>query len=150
MQAGYQNLKLTKGRTFAFSLTYCQGDGEPYNLAGYKALMQVRRKPARDARLVLEFSTDNGRIQIPEPAKGEIRLGILPSETHDLLEGDWYYDLVLYGSTPAAIESGGSSGIAGVDKTVIPILTGRFSVKSGVTEIPDERPEPPVTLPETF
>lgn len=160
MEAGYQNLRLTKGRSFGFAVTYCQEDGEPVNIVGYKALLQVRRQPTRDSRLVLEFSTDNGRIQIPEPMKGELRIGINPRETEDLLEGDWHYDLILYAPTPKAIEMGGSEGNIGSEKTVVPLLTGRFSVKGMIAEVPrdpvelpEPEPEPelpdvPTTLPE--
>ena len=53
-------------------------DGPPVDLTGYEARMQVRDPVTRE--LVLELSTDNGRLSIV-PADGEVNLTVAAADT---------------------------------------------------------------------
>jgi tRNA A37 threonylcarbamoyltransferase TsaD len=69
-----------QGATFNQTLFYETGEpSAPVNLAGYTAKMHIRSKPESKA-LILELSTDNGRIILNETT-GSIRLFISASDT---------------------------------------------------------------------
>jgi tRNA A37 threonylcarbamoyltransferase TsaD len=85
-----------QGATFNQTLFYETGEpSAPVNLAGFTAKMHIRSKPESKA-LILELSTDNGRIVLNE-ATGSIRLFISDSDTASLSVCDKaVYDLELY------------------------------------------------------
>lgn len=85
-----------QGATFNQTLFYETGEpSAPVNLAGYTAKMHIRSKPESKA-LILELSTDNGRIVLNE-ATGSIRLFISATDTALLSVCDKaVYDLELY------------------------------------------------------
>jgi tRNA A37 threonylcarbamoyltransferase TsaD len=85
-----------QGATFNQTLFYETGEpSAPVNLAGYTAKMQIRSKPESKA-LILELSTDNGRIILNE-STGSIRLFISATDTGLLSVCDKaVYDLELY------------------------------------------------------
>jgi len=85
-----------QGATFNQTLFYETGEpSAPVNLAGFTAKMHIRSKPESKA-LILELSTDNGRIVLNE-ATGSIRLSISASDTANLSVCDKaVYDLELY------------------------------------------------------
>jgi tRNA A37 threonylcarbamoyltransferase TsaD len=69
-----------QGATFNQTLFYETGEpSAPVNLAGYTAKMHIRSKPESKA-LILELSTDNGRIILNETT-GSIRLFISASDS---------------------------------------------------------------------
>jgi tRNA A37 threonylcarbamoyltransferase TsaD len=69
-----------QGATFNQTLFYETGEpSAPVNLAGYTAKMHIRSKPESKA-LILELSTDNGRIVLNETT-GSIRLFISASDS---------------------------------------------------------------------
>jgi hypothetical protein len=85
-----------QGATFNQTLFYETGEpSAPVNLAGFTAKMHIRSKPESKA-LILELSTDNGRIVLNE-ATGSIRLSISAQDTANLSVCDKaVYDLELY------------------------------------------------------
>ena len=85
-----------QGATFNQTLFYETGEPlAPVNLAGYTAKMHIRSKPESKA-LILELSTDNGRIILNETT-GSIRLFISASDSALLSVCDKaVYDLELY------------------------------------------------------
>jgi hypothetical protein len=69
-----------QGATFNQTLFYETGEpSAPVNLSGYTAKMHVRSKPESKA-LILELSTDNGRIILNETT-GSIRLFISAADS---------------------------------------------------------------------
>jgi len=85
-----------QGATFNQTLFYETGEpSAPVNLAGFTAKMHIRSKPESKA-LILELSTDNGRIVLNETT-GSIRLFISDEDTATLSVCDKaVYDLELY------------------------------------------------------
>lgn len=85
-----------QGATFNQTLYYETGDPlAPADLSGQTAKMHIRSKPESKA-LILELSTDNGRIILNETT-GSIRLLISASDTANLSVCDKaVYDLELY------------------------------------------------------
>jgi hypothetical protein len=84
-----------QGATFNQTLFYETGEpSTPVDLLGFTAKMHVRSKPESKA-LILELSTENGRIVLNE-ATGSIRLSISASDTASLSVCDKaVYDLEL-------------------------------------------------------
>lgn len=85
-----------QGATFNQTLFYETGEpSAPVDLSSYTAKMHIRSKPESKA-LILELSTDNGRIVLNETT-GSIRLFISDDDTAGLSVCDKaVYDLELY------------------------------------------------------
>lgn len=111
---GNHYIPLRKGETFDALLTWKDGDGNPIDLTSYSAKMQVRKNYG--ATLVLELSTDNGRIVLGG-TDGTIQLIIPSVDTTGLLVGDFMYDLVLT-----------------IGDTKQRLLEGKFNIKDRITE----------------
>lgn len=63
MPAGKHDIIIEQGATFRRVITWKDSAGNPINLSGYSAKMQVRER-LRDSDVVLECSTANGRITL--------------------------------------------------------------------------------------
>ena len=85
-----------QGATFNQTLFYETGEpSAPVDLTGYTAKMHIRSKPESKA-LILELSTDNGRIVLNDTT-GSIQLFISDEDTASLsVCNKAVYDLVLY------------------------------------------------------
>lgn len=92
MLAGLLNITIEQGATYALSFIYQDENGQPINLTGMTARMQLRRQFASDVAL-LSLTTENGRITIT-PLEGKITLSISATDTA-LLTGSGVYDLEL-------------------------------------------------------
>lgn len=114
MTAGTYHFTIEQGSTFSRVITYKDASGSLVNLAGYSALMHLRKK-VDDASTILELSTANNRIALGGSA-GTITLTISATDTANLAAVEGVYDLELI------------SG-AVVDK----LLAGTFTVKKEVT-----------------
>ena len=68
--------------------------GQPVNLTGFSAAMQIRRTPADATALVSLTSAVNGGLVI-EGTAGRVRIEIPASTTATLTPGRYVYDLVL-------------------------------------------------------
>jgi hypothetical protein len=93
MPAAQYDFAIEQGATTIRSFVWKSSDGTPVDLTGYAARMQVRRSfSATD--VLLEASTDNGRIQI-DPEAGKFTLVLSASVTAAI---DWSrgrYDIEL-------------------------------------------------------
>lgn len=61
MAAGRRKIKIEKGATFLWNLTWKDNTGTPINLTGYTARMQVRHTINSTEKL-LDMTTENGGI----------------------------------------------------------------------------------------
>lgn len=114
MAAGIYNFTCEQGATFTRVINATDDAGDPIDLTGYTARMQVRRDIDATATLI-ELTTENGRITLGGEA-GTITLNIDADDTSDIPRPG-VYDLEL--------ES--ASGI------VIRLLKGAFYLDSEVT-----------------
>lgn len=85
-------LTIFQGATFQKTLTWKVGKPpQPVDLTGCSARMQVRPQVA-SATVLLELTTDNGRILLGGPA-GTVQLQLTPAETAPLAFVAAVYDL---------------------------------------------------------
>lgn len=63
MTAAQHDILIEQGATFTLNLVWKDSDGNPINITGYTARMQVRRKHA-DTAVLLNFTTENGAITL--------------------------------------------------------------------------------------
>lgn len=92
MPAGQYNFAIEKGTTFRKTITWKDSVGNPVNLAGYSAKLQLRDKAG--GSVFLELSTTNGRISF-NPAFGQILLYIAAPDTSTINARKCVYDLEL-------------------------------------------------------
>jgi hypothetical protein len=111
---GRYNITVYKGTTFTLAPVWKIG-GYAVNLTDYSAKMQVRA--ATDASVLVELSTDNGKIVIT-PALGKLTLTLTSAQTTALTSGKYFYDL----------------NLTAPDTTVTKILEGVFLVNDSVTQ----------------
>lgn len=64
---GLYDLTINKGETLELPITYKDENGQPINLTGYTARLQVRERHD-SATILLELTTENGGITIDGPA----------------------------------------------------------------------------------
>jgi hypothetical protein len=96
--AGIYNFVIDQGATYTLQMVYQDGAGNPINLTGYTAKMQLRLKfGAPDAALTL--TTENGGITINGPT-GTINLLATDEQTLALDPLLYLYDLdIITGGT---------------------------------------------------
>ena len=87
------NMVLYQAATFVKQLRWLDSEGNPIDLTGYRALMQVRRSHKHD-KVITELSTENDRISLGE-AEGKIQLTVDAESTKKLLPAVYVYDLLL-------------------------------------------------------
>lgn len=92
MTAGIYNFTIDQGSVFTLNLKYEDPDGNPINLSGQTARMQLRRR--YDSAAVLTLTTSNGGIVITGPT-GNILITITDEQTGTLESGFFQYDLEL-------------------------------------------------------
>lgn len=114
MAAGIYNFTCEQGATFTRVINATDAAGDPIDLTGYTARMQVRRDLDASS-IIIELTTENGRISL-DGASGEITLTIDAEDT-SAIPRPGVYDLEL--------ESDGG--------TVIRLLKGTFNLDSEVT-----------------
>jgi hypothetical protein len=115
MAAGTLDLFVEQGSTFSYTLTLNDDQGNPIDLTGYTARMQLRRT-INAPDVLITLTTSNGRIAIT-PLTGVIVLTIEAAATASLSFQSAVYDL--------EIESSG--GI------VTRIIQGKVSLSPEVT-----------------
>ena len=114
MAAGVYNFICEQGATFARSLLVTDSAGDPLDLTGYTARMQIRRDIKRDTTM-LSLTTENGRITLGGEA-GTIGLYISDEDTATIPRSG-VYDLEIISS----------------DGTVTRVLKGKFELDLEVT-----------------
>ncbi len=88
------NLTIEQGSSFLRIVIYRDSDGNPVDLTGYTATMQIRRTK-ESSSVIQELSTSNGYLQLGGVI-GTISI-ILPASITDSLDFVWgRYDLELY------------------------------------------------------
>lgn len=97
MLAGLLDIEIEQGATFELVFIYQDELGNPIDLTGMTARMQLRRQ-YKSPEVLIELSNANGRI-IFDPYAGKITLRIAATDTEGLT-GSGVYDLELIdGST---------------------------------------------------
>lgn len=93
MPAAQVNLLIEQGATFVQQLSWVSGTGEPVNLSGYSARMQIRAS-VRSPDVILELTTENGGISLGG-VTGSVRLQISADQSATLPARGGVYDLEL-------------------------------------------------------
>ena len=95
MRAGILNLLVQQGSTFSRTLSW-QIDGEPVDLRGYTARMQIRtvQVNTKPAKLLDNLTSTNGGLVIDGPS-GSITISMNALSTSRLPAGSHVYDLEL-------------------------------------------------------
>jgi hypothetical protein len=96
MTAGRYDLLIEQGATFYLPFEYLDSTDQPIDLTLWTARLQARRK-AVDAEVIVEMTTENGRITLGGTA-GTIDLSMLADDTTLLQPGEYLYDLELVSS----------------------------------------------------
>jgi len=93
----YNGFEIYQGSTFDETITITQKNtGNPVNLTGYDARMQLRDK--RTGEVLIELLSTNSRISVT-PLEGKIILSISFSDTTNLKKGSYDYDLEVFDGT---------------------------------------------------
>jgi len=93
MAAGIYNFTMDQGSTWTVSLVYKDSDGNPIDLTGYTAKMQLRRK-FDSATAALTLATGGQGIVITGPT-GTIAITATDEQTEAIDAGLYVYDLDL-------------------------------------------------------
>jgi hypothetical protein len=95
MLAGILNLAVMQGSTFSRTLSW-QIDGEPVDLTGYTARMQIRtvRVNTKPQKLLYTLTSENGGLLV-DRQNGSITISIEAVNTAKLPAGSHLYDLEL-------------------------------------------------------
>lgn len=116
MTAGIYNFTMDQGSNWNLNVIYKDANGNPINLTGYTAAMQLRQNYNSDTA-VLTLSTSNGGITITGNL-GKLFLSATAAQTGGLDAGFYVYDL--------EITSGG---------VVTRIIQGQITVAGEVTRV---------------
>lgn len=118
MAAGTYNTTIDKGATFSLTVTYKDAAGDPVNLTGWTARMQIRETPS-SASTLLTSTGGSPTIAISNTnfATGVISITISAANTANIAVPVAYYDI--------EVESG-----AGLVRRV---LQGRLAISPEVT-----------------
>ncbi len=92
MAAGKLNFIIEQGTTFSHSLTWLDESESAVNLTGFTARMQVRPNITEET-VLLELTTENGRIVITNPLTGTIELLVTAADTAAITWSSGVYDL---------------------------------------------------------
>lgn len=115
MAAGNYDFVIEQGATFYQELVWKDSVGDPIDLTGYTARMQIR-KTVKSSDAILSLTTENGRITLGD-AEGTITLEVDAEDTADLTEFCGVYDLEVEAS----------------DGTVTRLIQGQIEVSREVT-----------------
>ena len=89
MSAGYQNLLIEQGTSFATTISLDDVTGATYNLYNYTASSEIR-KSYYSANTSGVFT-----VQIPDPTTGAIVVSMTASNTANIFPGRYVYDVKL-------------------------------------------------------
>jgi len=119
--SAYLNLLITKGITFNPVFTWTDSSGNPVDLTGYKARMQIRPEKD-DPTILVSLSTEDTPPEIVLGGTGGTIAVTLSAETTLALVGDGgVYDLEVYeGTVP--------------NEVVVQVLRGNVPFETKVTQ----------------
>lgn len=115
--AGLYNIVANQGSTFSRTIVWRDPAKKPILMEGYKARMQVR-KTTDSSTVVLELTTENGRISLHR-TNGQITLLVSDEIMAAIPEDKYVYDLELIAPTS--------------DVYIYKLIQGNFVVRSEVT-----------------
>lgn len=95
--AAYQELLIEEGADWSDEVLLVDASGEPVDLAGYTARSDIKRS-ADDSTVLIEMSTDNGRIVIT-PSTGAVLRRLTAAETTGLTWRNAVHDLMVIDAT---------------------------------------------------
>lgn len=114
MSAAQFTLEIAQGETLAQTFVWQNDAGQPVDLTGYTARMQVRERHESQT-VLLELTTANGGIQLGG-ASGTITLSMSATQTAALTWRRGVYDLELV--SPAGVVTRLLEGVATVSPEV--------------------------------
>lgn len=122
LQPEARDIIVEQGQTVEINFSV-ERNNLPWDITGYTPRAQVRRSWA-DAQVLINCTLANGKVQIPNPINGLIKLVLAPSDTSSILPRktevetiDCVYDLEL--ETPGG--------------TVYKVTKGSFTINREVT-----------------
>lgn len=89
------NTIIDQGATWSILVTYNDPNGNPINITGCTAALQLRTSPLANT-YALSLTTSNGGIAISGP-DGELAISATATQTGSLKPQKYTYDLELYG-----------------------------------------------------
>ncbi len=131
-KASTYSMSLTRGSTWTESFTYTDAAGDPIDLTGFVARMQIRTLAGRTGlstadTLVMELASDGGSPRLfITPAEGKIDLVVAAADTASLsplnqpIRHVYELELVDTNTTP---------------NTIIPFLAGRVRVRPEIIRV---------------
>jgi hypothetical protein len=91
--AGQKNWEVDQNTTFRFVIEYKDSDGDPVDLTGASAKLQVRDTKG-GSKLAFTLTSPSGGISIDQP-NGKITVTMTPTQTNKLFYPKSSYDLML-------------------------------------------------------
>jgi len=91
--AGKKNFEVDQNATFSFIVEYKDNDGNPIDLDGSSAKLQVR-DTAGGSKLAFSLTSPNGGIIIDEP-NGKLTIKMTPTQTNKLFYPKSSYDIMV-------------------------------------------------------
>lgn len=89
--ATYSNIYIDQGSTYASVIDVKDGNGLPFNLAGYTPRGQIRK--SYSSSTAINFATS-----INIPLQGKIGLSLTASQTRAMKPGRYIYDVEIFNS----------------------------------------------------
>lgn len=125
------SMQVVRGGTWEDEFTYTDEDGIAIDLTGYRARMQVRTAAGQYGltgaeTLLLELTTENGLLQIPDPTNGQVLIVVPADETLNLNPANAKKVKLVY-----SLELYVPSGVS--PEYVIPLVQGSVTVRGEVT-----------------
>jgi len=106
MTAGIYNFTIDQGAQYTTQIIWADSSGNPINLTGYTAAMQLRLQAASPNPSALNLTSSNGGITIT-PLAGEMDILMTSAQTGSLDPGFYVYDLeIALGSVVTRIIQG--------------------------------------------
>jgi len=91
---GIYNFIVPQGSDFSLQINLKDADGDPIDLTGYAARMQLRVTPDASAA-ILSLTNINGGINLNSPDTGSLKLNFSAAITTPLVANEYDYDLEL-------------------------------------------------------
>ena len=106
MTAGLYSFTIDQGAQYTTQIIWADSSGNPINLTGYTAAMQLRLQAASPDPSALNLTSSNGGITIT-PLAGEMDILMTSAQTGSLDPGFYVYDLeIALGSVVTRIIQG--------------------------------------------
>jgi len=73
-------------------------DGNPVNMTGFQARMQIRDQQSKAGALICDLSQENGRIAVSQPTLGTVAITLDSVTTAGLTPGRYFFDIEAFNS----------------------------------------------------